>query len=791
MVQDLYKILSEQKGTVSITLEGAASAKATPEYNQKLSERRVDSVVKYLRNYSEGNVSFTKFLDDGSLKIISAGGKGEGTTIPKGEGDISQEPIICSAETVDRNGKTNQGSLVYSVSAMACRRVRITSINCVDIPREETTTVNKVIGQTTEIINPPSDETSGQGITPQFPKPQPTITIEKKLKEGISKKILRNLLTECNYFEVLKENVPMVYDSIKEKIRYFNPAFHSMTPEGLNARLTFLNQCTRPGETVPTIGADGKPKSDDAINTSFGAPPILVLRIGDFYNCKIVPDNIAFTYEPLIYDMNPEGIGLQPMIVKVTMSFKMIGGHGLKEPVDQLQNALSFNYYANTEIYDERSTWTDDSWKVIDKKIIDSIEQSEQPATINNVTNQQTNDGGTTIGEIITNIPVESGQTGEIAYQKIMDTIFDQTKGYIDAVPNLLEQVMLNTNQGIVQIISNDRLYSEGLINIDLDDIGSAPIYGAPNKMDNKIKEIFDKVKLEIQDQTNPIISELNTIEWQPKDLAAVITNMTEYIDNLYPDFSSGIFTTMQELITIEQEYVQSIRKINLVADLTDGKIIDKGVPRPYSLSGTDKVSESTIAEDDTITTTDDELWNDLQKLHLLLEEYYEFLQNKRIFEPIGDDVVNFFPIYTYFINSGEVPTPEKTFFLVMARILDDRTKRQEFVDSVIKGDLVNVKDPQKLKKKFENIVDDLEKEYSKELKAEEKLYKDFKKSSEFKDYSEGLDEKLYPKGKTRKFTYTTVPGANKDEQSTAIKQLYNGGPEGDETYIGKLKFNF
>jgi len=309
--------------------------------------------------------------------------------------------------------------------------------------------------------------------------------------------------------------------------------------------------------------------------------------------------------------------------------------------------------------------------------------------------------------------------------------------------------------------------------------------------MDNKIKEIFDKVKLEIQDQTNPIINELNTVEWQPKDLAAIITNMTEYIDNLYPDFSSGIFTTIQELITIEQEYVQSLRKINLVADLTDGKIIDKGVPRPYSLSGTDKVSESTIAEDDTITTTDDELWNDLQKLHLLLEEYYEFLQNKRIFEPIGDDVVNFFPIYTYFINSGEVPTPEKTFFLVMARILDDRTKRQEFVDSVIKGDLVNVKDPQKLKKKFENIVDDLEKEYSKELKAEEKLYKDFKKSSEFKDYSEGLDEKLYPKGKTRKFNYTTVPAPNKDEQSTAIKELYDGQNHGeDATYIGKIKFN-
>jgi hypothetical protein len=58
--------------------------------------------------------------------------------------------------------------------------------------------------------------------------------------------------------------------------------------------------------------------------------------------------------------MNPEGIGIQPMIANVTMNFDFIGGMGLAKPVEQLQNALSFNYYANTEIYDERAVWTED-----------------------------------------------------------------------------------------------------------------------------------------------------------------------------------------------------------------------------------------------------------------------------------------------------------------------------------------------------------------------------------------------------------------------------------------------
>jgi hypothetical protein len=37
------------------------------------------------------------------------------------------------------------------------------------------------------------------------------------------------------------------------------------------------------------------------------------------------------------------------------MSFHFIGGSNLTGPVERLQNALSFNYYANTEVYDDRA----------------------------------------------------------------------------------------------------------------------------------------------------------------------------------------------------------------------------------------------------------------------------------------------------------------------------------------------------------------------------------------------------------------------------------------------------
>jgi hypothetical protein len=89
------------------------------------------------------------------------------------------------------------------------------------------------------------------------------------------------------------------------------------------------------------IRTDGNGKNvlqyNNATNTAFGAPPVLVLRVGDFYNTKIIPTGLQIQYENL--DLNPEGIGVQPMIANVTLNFNFVGGSGLKESVDKLQNA--------------------------------------------------------------------------------------------------------------------------------------------------------------------------------------------------------------------------------------------------------------------------------------------------------------------------------------------------------------------------------------------------------------------------------------------------------------------
>ena len=172
-------------------------------------------------------------------------------------------------------------------------------------------------------------------------------------KQGVTvgKSDVKRYDNEGEFFQLLERNAPFMHHLITDKIKYFDPAYHSISPEGFNARLTFLQQCCRQG---PTVG-----QSDyyalTAYNLAFGRPPVCVLRLGDFYYTKIIIDSIQIQYDEATWDLNPEGIGVMPMFANISLSFAFIGGSDLAGPISRLQNAVSFNYYANTSVYDNRA----------------------------------------------------------------------------------------------------------------------------------------------------------------------------------------------------------------------------------------------------------------------------------------------------------------------------------------------------------------------------------------------------------------------------------------------------
>jgi hypothetical protein len=261
------------------------------------------------------------------------------STLGEDSKDSGFKNVDCNKEFKNSNQSLKSSLSIDAPNSIYCRRVY--------------TTLNYV--KTVKNTDPPFNGKNSPIIPTETTTLIPGTTGVPNI--DVMKRVIMKTLSECHYFKKLEESSPVVFKSLKEKLKYFHPGFHSTTPEGLNARLTFLLQCLRPGDTIPIKGLN-EMTDFNARNTTFGPPPVCVLRIGDFYHTKMIIKDVNIDYNDGVWDMNPEGIGLQPMIANVTLQVALIGGQGLERPVDKLQNALSSNFFANTEMYDERSIST-------------------------------------------------------------------------------------------------------------------------------------------------------------------------------------------------------------------------------------------------------------------------------------------------------------------------------------------------------------------------------------------------------------------------------------------------
>lgn len=197
-----------------------------------------------------------------------------------------------------------------------------------------------------------------------------------QLSSSIENKLFKN---NCEYFKYLEINDPAYYNTISQKIDYFAPAFHSYTPQDFNERLTFLQQCVR---SANNIALDG----DNPTNLYYGYQPFIYISIGDFFKSKALITNLSVDYNEgdLLWDLNPEsGTGVEPMYAKITLQLKIIGGQSMSGAISRLQTALSYNFYANTEMYDPRAdsisfdVGDTEQGAELEAKIIDGVKLSE------------------------------------------------------------------------------------------------------------------------------------------------------------------------------------------------------------------------------------------------------------------------------------------------------------------------------------------------------------------------------------------------------------------------------
>lgn len=322
-VQLVQSIMNDKDrfNITSIRFEGHASFQGYTSSNNTLSKNRAVTFKKWMQ--SKGFPSIEKATTDTKKES-------QRNNVDKGDNSEKTVKMWRSASVIIEYEETE----VLNASKANSSTVSQGDGNTYNDALVKTEIPNKSTSQRTNVTISPSTDSNK-------PKQSSTITIGTVGRYD----------NEGEFFQAIDKESPFLHHLITEKIKYFDPAFHSISPEGFNARLTFLQQCTRQGSTVS--GSDNL--SSTAYNLAFGRPPVCVLRIGDFYYTKIIINNLDIQFEQPQWDLNPEGIGVMPMFAKVTLSFVFLGGSDLAGPISRLQNAVSFNYYANTSVYDNRA----------------------------------------------------------------------------------------------------------------------------------------------------------------------------------------------------------------------------------------------------------------------------------------------------------------------------------------------------------------------------------------------------------------------------------------------------
>lgn len=347
----------------SVSVQGFASSHGYQKNNEILCTRRASAIASILK--SKLNISDDIIIRDGDNnhsavenRIIQIGDD-ENKQINRDTAKIARAAIATVSVTInDDEQPSNEGSAETYIELKETPVMYDTTKS-----DDEIEEAIRATGLYTNLLPTKEGGLSGGTINPAI-KTAYTGTTTTTANTASVSKVLEEPATEDYsydneylYFKNLKDTDYNYYKNLIDKIQYFSPAFHSITPEGFNARLTFLQQCLRQGPTG-TVGSTNS--SVPAGNLAFGRAPYCVLRIGDFFHTKIIINSMSITYESgdnIQYDLNPEGIGVQPMMAKVQLNVKFLGGQDIAAPVNRLQNAVSYNYYANASIYDRHADY--------------------------------------------------------------------------------------------------------------------------------------------------------------------------------------------------------------------------------------------------------------------------------------------------------------------------------------------------------------------------------------------------------------------------------------------------
>ena len=236
--------------------------------------------------------------------------------------------------------------------------------------------------------------------------------------------------------------------------------------------------------------------------------------------------------------------------------------------------------------------------------------------------NGQSNDS--TVGSILTSNVTATNETGTISYTDFMNGIITKTQTYFTNVINKNKEVLSQYNNAMRQEWMISRDYFSG----NIIDGTTVQLFGKPSNIQQRVDAIFEALSLNISQGEDNFIQFISTTEknFSPRLIQTVKNNYKNFLKEKKSSYLTPIFKIVQELTTVEQSYIQTVARMNMisfpaVSDTgTDGLQAKSGPVRVYYTS------------DDKVPNTLSGMLNDISKVRTDLVEFNTILNSNSTF---------------------------------------------------------------------------------------------------------------------------------------------------------------
>jgi hypothetical protein len=297
------------------------------------------------------------------------------------------------------------------------------------------------------------------------------------------------------------------------------------------------------------------------------------MRVGDFYHSKIIIRDVNIDFEDNLWDLNPEGIGVQPMIANVTLQVSFIGGHGLEKPVERLQNALSSNFYANTEMYDPRSTATEDRSKFT-KEFLENLVKDYVPAPKANPKDSVTSANKVKEGEYIGKLNGTS-----LDYGQLVADLYTQGGYYFSKLSDAYNNMILLYEERMLSMMLSPTYRSIEDYTVQTNGSPLTIQLLGEYRKNYELEVLVGDFKAKMVDKINT--SNISTIFGFDKDMTAGTLSRSEQIIKPYVLQSVGDMIdamnskSLKEAVTTRNKMITILDKLNFINENNlDGKIV-------------------------------------------------------------------------------------------------------------------------------------------------------------------------------------------------------------------------